>query len=116
MIVGPRVDTRDWNAERAPDDQIKFYGLDLYWGKPAYLESYLGRVDPEFLEELREDLNYLEAHSVGGDLAIEDSTAFAETQQRIADLVGERMSRRRSSYIATSSQRAYELAEREVHI
>lgn len=105
-----------FNAGRAPDDQIQFYGVDLHWGKPTYLESYLDRVDPEFLEDIREDLNYLETHSVGGDLDIDDPVAFAETQQRIARLALERMESKKSSYLAASSPGAYELAERELRI
>lgn len=107
---------REFNSGRDPGDQVRFYGVDLHWGKPTYLESYLERVDPVFLEEIREDIDYLETHAVGGDLDIDDPVAFAETQQRVAEQARDRMESKKSSYITASSPREYELAKRELPI
>ncbi len=108
---------REFNRGRDPGDRVRFYGFDLQHtaGSARAVREYLGDVDPEYLDGVREGMTDLvdeEMNQRGHGVA---AARLDDAERLVADL-GERFEERRADYVAASSGREWALARRHVRV
>ncbi len=104
---------RAFNEGRDPEDQVRFYGLDVQYPTEAAaaLESYLSTVDPDALDEVGEDLAEL-AETDPISLPGEETAELLETAGRTAATLAGRFEDRAAAYVDASSEYEFERARR----
>lgn len=108
---------RAFNADRAPEDQVRFYGFDIQHTKGVAdaVTDYLNRVDPKYLATVREDLAVL----ADPGLRLQDANGrdgrLAAASRVVPDLRAS-FEEHRADYVARSSEPAWELARQHVTV
>lgn len=104
---------RAFNAGRPVDDRVRFYGVDAQYtqGPVERLLAYLDRVDPDFADEIRADL---ETVADGGGPPHDDDAVPQRVgaRDRVLPRIRERLAERRGDYVETADERAHALALR----
>jgi erythromycin esterase len=104
---------REFNAGRPLNDRVRFHGFDAQYtgGSVDRLLTYFDRVDPDFVERIRGDLETIADGGTGptrDDHVAERLTAGDRALPRIR----ERLDDRRDAYVETSGERAWAFADR----
>lgn len=113
----------DFNEGRPPDDQIRFYGLDVQSGRPTAraLASYLERVDPGFFDEVADELQYLSTEQVDFEAFWTnpeqiDVEQYSETCHHLVPKLEARFEEREEVYVDQSSEHEFDRARRQVDL
>lgn len=108
---------RAFNTDRRPQDQVRFYGLDMQHteGVADDIMDYLDRVDPEYLATVREDLAVLADPGLQLPKAEGRAERLAAGDRVVPDL-RTTLEERRADYIVRSSERDWELARQHVTV
>ena len=108
---------RDFNVERPPEDQVRFFGMDLYWSRPTFLEAYLDRSgQADLVVKLESELTYLEEESPAIDLDIGDPEKYAATQRRVARAIQERLESERTTIVERTSEEEWWLGNKATEV
>lgn len=108
---------RRFNTGRSPEDQVRFYGLDVQHTKGVAdaVADYLDRVDPEYLATVREDLAVLADPGLHLPETAGRDERLAAGNRVVPDLRAT-FEERRANYIDRSSERSWELVRQQVTV
>ena len=106
---------REFNANRDPADQVRVYGLDCKSGRPLARDivAFLRKVDPEFLEEVKPELEYFTEKRVDtyGSLYHRDEVdpdEYLKNWQELGPTLEARFEEHAEKFIKESSVEEYE--------
>jgi erythromycin esterase len=104
---------REFNADRPLDDRVRFYGIDAQYtrGPADRLQAYLDRVDPDFADEVRADLETI-ADDGGPPMADDAVVARLAAADRCLRRIRDRLAGHQESYVEVAGERANALARR----
>ncbi|KPN30944.1 erythromycin esterase [Halolamina pelagica] len=104
---------REFNAGRPPAEQVRFLGFDAQYavGGAEALQPFLAEADPELLDSHRGTLEMLADWGLDTDEERELASRI-EDAQRFLDAFRDRLADRRAEYVAATSERAVQRAER----
>ncbi|WP_162224222.1 erythromycin esterase family protein [Halorussus salinus] len=103
---------REYNEERPRSERVRVYGFDLRStrGPARALRSFLERVDPDYLDEVRPHFAELDADWLGqGRESTPDQVLAAKT---LGEKLSERFERREEAYRSAVGDREWRLARR----
>lgn len=108
---------RTFNATRAVDDRVRFYGFDAQYSQGAIdeLVEFFETVDAAFLTAVRDDLDSI---ADAGAPAHQDDKREArfETSERVVPELRDQLRENREPYIRKRSKAAWKLARQHVRI
>ncbi len=103
---------RSFNEDRPPGDRVRFYGVDAQHTDRAAraLRDYLGRVDPEFLAGVEDDLDTLAEGLRYWATETEELISGVERTTDTVAAVEDRLADRRGAYVEATSPAEHEVA------
>lgn len=108
---------RAFNADRPPDDRVKFYGFGGHHthGAVERLRDHLDAVDPGLLADVSDDLAAVDdgVESPGGADDVHEWVAAAE---RVVPTLRDHLDERRADHVETTSEQAWARARRYVAV
>ncbi|MFB6126644.1 MAG: erythromycin esterase family protein [Halolamina sp.] len=108
---------RAYNADRPLGDRVRVYGVDAQYarGAVAALSDQFETVAPEVLTDCRDDLAVVDA---GGEPMHQDDDLGARVAaaERLLPRLREHLTERRGEHVATTDERAWEQACRDVTV
>lgn len=108
---------KDFNETRVPEDQVRFYGFDIQTARrsASFLVDYLERVDPEYVNTVREHLDLLAKQGLQLYKAGIEEAKLAPARRIVSDLRAT-MESRRSDYLSKSSEPLWEFASQHLTV
>ncbi|MEZ3164681.1 erythromycin esterase family protein [Halorubrum sp. RMP-47] len=108
---------RAFNAERPPDDRVRFHGVDVQYttGAVDRLRDFLREADPALLDRVDPDLATVDGRGVPAHQD-EDASDAAAAATELVPRLRDRIRENREAYVRATSERDAAFAERFVTV